>query len=237
MAERILLVEDETKLAMIIKETLELYAFEVFPATDGAEGLRLFTELKPDLVILDIMMPKMDGLQVLDHIRRYDTVLPVIILTAKTQTPDLVKAFELGCNDYIKKPFIMDELLVRIRALLSRKKLPDSQSRQDGIYRIGGFIFNLYGQELRSNTQVHALSFKETEILDRLCRNPNRVLERKRLLLELWGDDNLFNSRNLNVYITKLRNYFKEDNTIQILNIRGIGYKLITKNTSLDYAS
>jgi two-component system, OmpR family, response regulator VicR len=229
MTKRILLVEDEKKLSLIIKETLALYDFEVIVAYDGIEGLKFFSELKPGLVIIDIMMPKMDGFQVLGHIRRLDVSVPVIVLTAKLQTIDLVKAFELGCNDYIKKPFIMDELLVRVRALLSGGHLLNKGTGEKNIIRIGQFIFNVTTQELRGPSRVHSLSFKETEILKRLCQHPNLILDRKRVLLELWGDDNIFNSKTLNVYITKLRNYFKEDPGVQILNLRSIGYKLVLR--------
>lgn len=229
MAKRILLIEDEKKLALILKETLGLYDYEVFLAADGVEGLKSFYEIKPDLLIVDIMMPGMDGFELLSRLRRTDKDIPVIVLTAKSQTVDLVKGFELGCHDYIKKPFIIDELLVRVKASLNRVSISPQAQNTPLIIPIGSFVFNVDGQELRSPSNVFQLSFKETEILKRLCMHPNRVLERKNVLLELWGDDNLFNSRNLNVYITRLRNYFKDDKTIQILNLRSIGYKLIVK--------
>ena len=230
MVERILLVEDEKKLAEIIKETLELYELEVIIAHDGAEGLRLFSESKPSLIILDIMLPRMDGFQVLQQIRNTDKHVPVIMLTAKSQTFDLVKGFDLGCNDYIKKPFIIDELLVRVRSLLSRQTWELSKNKTENIIAIGNLVFNIDTQELRSPSQVFKLSHKETELLKRLWLNANKVIDRKTILFELWGDDHIFNSRNLNVYITKLRGYLKEDSRIEILNIRGLGYKLIKRS-------
>ncbi|HZG74179.1 MAG TPA: response regulator transcription factor, partial [Chondromyces sp.] len=211
-----------------IKETLELYNYSVRVASDGIEGIKLFNESIPDLIILDIMMPRMDGFEVLNRIRSINRSLPVIILTAKSQTIDLVKGFELGCTDFIKKPFIIDELLVRVKAALSRLNLVNHQ--ESDIVQIGTSILHISAQELRTPSQVFQLSFKETEILKRLWLNANRVIDRKSILLELWGDDNLFNSRNLNVYITKLRKYFTEDPNIELINIRSIGYKLVNKS-------
>ncbi|MDB5229415.1 MAG: two component transcriptional regulator, winged helix family [Chitinophagaceae bacterium] len=230
MGERILLIEDERKLSLIIKETFALYNFDVMVAEDGAEGLNYFTELNPSLVILDIMMPRMDGFEVLGHLRKLDKNVPVIMLTAKSQTVDLVKGFDLGCNDYIKKPFIMDELLVRVRSLLERKNESGKNENHSAIITLGKCIFHIHAQELRTPSQVYKLSFKETEILKRLCANTNRVLDRRTMLLELWGDDNIFNSKNLNVYITKLRNLLKEEPDVEIINIRSIGYKLVNRN-------
>jgi DNA-binding response OmpR family regulator len=227
---RVLLIEDDKKLSLIIRETLQLYHLEVFAAFDGVEGLQAFSELKPDLVIADIMMPRMDGFETLSHIRALDAKIPVIMLTSKAQTVDLVKGFELGCNDYIKKPFIMDELLVRVKALLTSTKLQGAVGDAKDVIRIGQYIFHVNAQELRSPSQVYELSYKETEILKRLCIHPNRVLDRKSILLELWGDDNLFNSKNLNVYITRIRNYLKDDTSIQIINLRNIGYKLVIRH-------
>ncbi|HEX8332387.1 MAG TPA: response regulator transcription factor [Segetibacter sp.] len=229
MNNRILLIEDDSKLSLIIKETLQLYNLEVFIATDGVEGVKAFSELKPDLVVADIMMPRMDGFEALSHIRALDKKVPVIILTSKSQTVDLVKGFDLGCNDYIRKPFIMDELLVRIRALLTSTQLQNKDGDERDVIKIGQYVFHVNAHELRSPSQVYELSYKETEILKRLCIHPNRVLDRKSILLELWGDDNLFNSKNLNVYITRIRNYFKDDKYIQIINLRNIGYKLVLK--------
>jgi DNA-binding response OmpR family regulator len=228
MSNQILLIEDEKKLVMIIKETLELYDYSVRVASDGIEGIRLFTESTPDLIILDIMMPRMDGFEVLNRIRSVNRSLPVILLTAKSQTIDLVKGFELGCTDFIKKPFIIDELLARVKAALSRSNLVNDQEAD--IVQMGTSILHISAQELRTPSEVIKLSFKETEILKRLWLNANRVIDRKSILLELWGDDNLFNSRNLNVYITKLRKYFSKDPNIEIINIRSIGYKLVNKN-------
>jgi two-component system, OmpR family, response regulator VicR len=229
MADRILLIEDEKKLAHIIKDTLELYELEVITATDGVEGVKLFAEQSPDLLILDIMMPRLDGFQVLQQVRAIDKKVPVIMLTARSQTIDVVKGFELGCNDYIRKPFSMDELLARVRALLSRSVPAQATGEASGVLSIGKFIFHITAQELRSPSVTHKLSFKETELLKRLWLQSNRVLDRKTVLLELWGDDNIFNSRSLNVYITRLRNYLKEDTGIEIINIRSIGYKLVKK--------
>ncbi len=229
MKHRILLIEDDPALSRIIRDTLQLYGYEVFCASDGIEGLRIFSELKPDLAIVDIMMPRLDGFQTLSKIRLLTSSVPVIMITSKAQTVDLVKGFELGCNDYIRKPVMMDELLVRIKALFSRAPASNADDVNKDVIQIGTYIFHVNAQELRSPSQVRTLSHKETEIMKRLCSSPGRVLDRKSILLELWGNDNLFNSRNLNVYITRIRQYLKDDKDIQILNLRNIGYKLVIR--------
>lgn len=224
---RLLLIEDDAKLAFILKETLALYEFEVYVATDGVEGLKIFFEFRPDVVITDIMLPLLDGLNVLVQIRASDKKVPVVLLTSKTQTIDLVKGFELGCTDYIKKPFIMEELLARVRSLLRRSQRFKTSPAEEEVIEIGKYIVHLQAHQLRSPTQIYPLSYKEVEILKRLCSSSNRVLDRRSILQEVWGDDNLYNSKSLNVYITRLRNYFKEDEGIQIINLRSIGYKMV----------
>jgi two-component system, OmpR family, response regulator VicR len=226
---KVLLIEDEWQLGQIVKDSLEMRGFEMLYAADGKEGLRLYQEHKPDVVVLDIMMPNMDGFTVTTEIRKQDKTTPIIFLTAKSQTTDVVKGFELGANDYLKKPFSMDELIVRIKALLQRFKdaagpLPASSS--DAI-SIGQYVFNYTKQTLTRNNNTAFLSHREAEILRRLSDNLNQVMERKTVLLDLWGDDSFFNARSMDVFITKLRRYLKDDPRVQIVNIRGVGYKLI----------
>ena len=187
----VLLVEDEQTLAMIIKDTLEENDFIIHTANDGEEGLSLFFELHPDVLVADVMMPKMDGFEMVRRIRQTDKQTPVLFLTARSAINDVVEGFELGANDYLKKPFGIQELIIRIKAL-----------RQE-------------------------LSHRESEILKRLCENRNQVVNTQDVLLELWGDDSFFNSRSLHVFITKLRHKLSQDEQIRIVNVRGIGYKLI----------
>lgn len=226
---KVLLIEDEWQLGQIVKDSLEMRGFEMLYAADGKEGLRLYQEHKPDVVVLDIMMPNMDGFTVTTEIRKQDKTTPIIFLTAKSQTTDVVKGFELGGNDYLKKPFSMDELIVRIKALLQRFKdakgtAPSASSDE---ITIGQYAFNYTKQTLTRNNQTEFLSHREAEILRRLSDNLNQVMERKTVLLDLWGDDSFFNARSMDVFITKLRRYLKDDPRVQIVNIRGVGYKLI----------
>jgi len=226
---KVLLIEDEWQLGQIVKDSLEMRGFEMLYAADGKEGLRLYQEHQPDVVVLDIMMPNMDGFTVTTEIRRQDKTTPIIFLTAKSQTTDVVKGFELGGNDYLKKPFSMDELIVRIKALLQRFKETPAASSNAGadVIQIGQYLFNYTKQTLTRNNNTEFLSHREAEILRRLSENLNQVMERKTVLLDLWGDDSFFNARSMDVFITKLRRYLKDDPRVQIVNIRGVGYKLI----------
>jgi DNA-binding response OmpR family regulator len=222
---KILLIEDELLLGKIVKESLEIRGFEMFHAVDGAEGLKRYRELNPELIVLDIMMPELDGISVAREIRKNDRRTPIIFLTAKSQTTDVVKGFETGGNDYLKKPFSMDELIVRIRELLNRNSTPAPLQSQ--IFRIGDYVFDYEKQSLKNAHQTHLLSHREGEILMRLCLHQNKVLERREVLMDLWGDDSFFNARSMDVFISKLRRYLKDDANVQIINIRGVGYKLI----------
>lgn len=225
---KILLIEDEWQLGQIVKDSLEMRGFEMLYASDGKEGLDLYQQHKPDVVVLDIMMPNMDGFTVTTEIRKQDKITPIIFLTAKSQTADVVKGFELGGNDYLKKPFSMDELIVRIKALLQRfNDQPAQEASGSDVIQIGQYQFNYTKQTLTRNHETAFLSHREAEILRRLSENLNQVIERKSVLLDLWGDDSFFNARSMDVFITKLRRYLKDDPRVQIVNIRGVGYKLI----------
>lgn len=223
----VLLVDDEQILSGIIKDTLESRDFTVHCAANGEEGLRMFHELKPHIVVTDIMMPKMDGFSMTKLIRQTDLQTPILFLTSKSTTTDVVKGFETGGNDYLKKPFGMDELIVRINALLNRLQI---RHQPDNVLQIGSYIFDCSRQLLLNNGTSEQLSHREAEILKRLYENRNEVLHNKTILLDLWGDDNFFNTRSLNVFMVKLRKKLKLDASIQIVSIRGIGYKLIINN-------
>ncbi len=223
----VLLIEDEPALAMIVRDSLEVRGFAVQCAADGSEGLTLFRQQRPDLVVADVMMPHMDGFTLAEHIRRDDAEVPILFLTARSQTADVVRGFELGGNDYLKKPFSLDELIVRINALLRRKVTSPSVVATPALLTIGRYRFDPPKQKLLIDGRESQLSHRESELLRRLYEQRNQVLERSVVLKELWGDDSFFNGRSLDVFITKLRRHLQADEQIQIINIRGIGYKLI----------
>jgi len=224
----ILLIEDHVELCQILKDTLALYGFDVTYALNGEDGYNIFTYLDPKIVIIDIMMPGSDGFSAVKQIRAVNKDVPVIMLTAKPLTEDLVKAFDLGCNDFIRKPFAMEELIARIRsfARVSGNVLPAAHN----MYKLGSFTFNASTQELANESNCFQLSYKEVELLKKLCEAKSTVVDRQVLLLELWGSDNMFNSKTMNVYINRLRNYLDSDKSVEILTIRGYGYKLIERN-------
>ena len=225
----ILLIEDQVELCQILKDTLSLYGFDVTYALNGEDGYSIFTSLNPKIVIIDIMMPGSDGFSAVKKIRAVNKEVPVIMLTAKPLTEDLVKAFDLGCNDFIRKPFVMEELIARIRSFA---RVSGNGSRgAHNIYKLGSFTLNASTQELANDSSRFQLSYKEVELLKRLCEAKSTVVDRQVLLTELWGSDNVFNSKTMNVYINRLRNYLNSDKSIEILTIRGYGYKLIERNS------
>lgn len=221
---KVLLVEDEPALSMIVKDALEKREFSVECAENGNIGLEMFHKIKPDIVVADIMMPKMDGFSMAQLIRQSDKQTPILFLSAKSRTDDVVQGFEIGGNDYLKKPFGMDELIVRIKALLNRVQ---NEIPQNKIYQIGEYTFDPIQQKLVHSQKIEVLSHREAAILERLCSNQNNIVENKAVLMELWGDDSFFNTRSLHVFIVKLRKKLSFDSRIQIINIRGIGYKMI----------
>lgn len=219
---KILYVEDEPFLARIVKESLESRDFEVTMVDDGKDAMTRFKSLKPDICVLDVMLPTRDGYALAREIRQLAPSLPIIFVTARIQTEDLLKGFEAGGNDYIRKPFSMEELIVRVTNLL---QLTQSQkATAQGNITIGRYEFLPLRYELRYETAVKKLSHRESTLLQTLIDNKNATVLRKDILMKLWGDDSFFNSRNLDVYITKLRDYLKEDSSIQIITIKGIGY-------------
>ena len=230
----ILLAEDERTLAMIIKDTLDGQGFQVTVAGDGEEALALFHSHKPDVIVADVMMPRLDGFEMVKRIRKTDQLTPIIFLTARSAVGDVVHGFEMGANDYLKKPFGMQELIVRIKALLGRACTVMQQPVESEVTRftIGQFLFDAVVQRLThvpTGTRAE-LSYRESEILHRLCLHPSEVVTSQSLLLELWGDDSFFNNKSLHVFITKLRHRLAQDPSLRIVNVRGIGYKLITSD-------
>jgi len=224
----ILLIEDQVELCEILKDTLSLYGFDVTYALNGDDGYKTFTSLDPKLVIIDIMMPGSDGFSAVKKIRNVNKDVPIIMLTAKPLTEDLVKAFDLGCNDFVRKPFMMEELIARIKSFA--KVSGNAASTAHDIYRLGSFSLNASTHELTNDSKRFQLSYKEVELLKRLCEAKSTVVDRQDLLMELWGSDNVFNNKTMNVYISRLRNYLDSDKSVEILTIRGFGYKLIERD-------
>ena len=221
---RILLVEDEKNLVRIILGTLVQEGFEIEVAYNGNEGLLKFHEIRPHIIVTDIMMPRMDGFEMVKRIRETDRNTPILFLSARSETDDVVTGFELGCNDYLKKPFGIAELIVRIKALVNK---PRVERQCKNFYTLGQYMFNPIAQTLSYQGVLSDLSHRESEILRHLCENREQVVHTQSILLELWGDDSFFNTRSLHVFITKLRHKLAKDKNIRIVNVRGIGYKLI----------
>ena len=224
----ILLIEDQVELCVILKDTLALYDFDVTYALNGDDGYNEFISLDPKLVIIDIMMPGSDGFSAVKKIRSVNKDVPIIMLTAKPLTEDLVKAFDLGCNDFVRKPFAMEELIARIKSFT--KVSGNAAGAAQNIYRFGNFSLNASTHELTNDSKRFQLSYKEVELLKRLCEAKSTVVDRQDLLMELWGSDNVFNNKTMNVYISRLRNYLDSDKSVEILTIRGFGYKLIERD-------
>ena len=224
---KIFYVEDELFLGKIVKESLESRGFEVIMESDGAKATELFKKSKPDICVLDIMLPNKDGFTIADEIRELNEEVPIIFLTAKTQTEDVVKGFTLGGNDYIRKPFSMEELIVRIQHVL-RHKAEHPQKIVGDTVSIGKYNFQLNRQVLSNGKEERKLSYRESELLKLLYENRDKIIDRKDILNLFWGNDSFFNSRNLDVYITKLRSYLKEDPALEIITIKGIGYRFVT---------
>ena len=222
---RVLYVEDEIFLAKIVSETLQGRGYEVILETDGAKALDQFLATKPDVCILDIMLPHKDGFVIADEIREKDNTVPIIFLSAKSQTSDVINGFKMGANDYIRKPFSIEELIIRIENVLKQKT--QTLGEQDEV-TIGQYLFNSKRQTLNHPIEARKISYRESELLRLLYENRDNIVERSEILNLLWGSDSFFNSRNLDVYITKLRSYLKLDPAIEIITIKGVGYRFVT---------
>lgn len=221
---RILLAEDESALGQIVKESLETRNFQVSLARDGEEALKLFRKECPQLLVLDVMMPGKDGFSLARELRQGGEEVPVIFLTAKSQPGDVVEGFNSGGDDYLKKPFSMEELIVRMNNLLRKQ----ASSETSGVFRIGWFKFDHERQVLHfPKKEPQELTHRENELLYYLCKNKNQVLDRSFILKKIWGDDDFFNARSMDVFISKLRKKLKPDPQVKILNVRGYGYKLV----------
>ncbi|HXS37833.1 MAG TPA: response regulator transcription factor [Flavipsychrobacter sp.] len=225
MKQKVLYIEDELTLGLLVKESLEKNGYDVLKITNGTDGLITFKTYQPHLCLLDIMLPGNDGYSVTEQIRSIDRHVPIIMLTAKVQAADLVKGFKSGCNDYIRKPFNMEELLLRVANWLD-VKYADKRSIESNI-AISKYAFDPNKQLLEYNDNIVRLSHKETELLKVLLNYKNDIVSRDYILQKVWGTDTVYNSRTLDVYITRLRKYFKQDSHISLITLKGIGYRFI----------
>ncbi|WP_179319076.1 response regulator transcription factor [Winogradskyella helgolandensis] len=220
---KLLLAEDEASLGQIIKESLETRDFEVILCENGDKAFDKYKSEAPEILVLDVMMPKKDGFTLAKEIRAIDDTIPIIFLTAKSQTADVVEGFSIGGNDYLKKPFSMEELIVRVHNLVGRTK---TQKATETIM-IGAFTFDFPKQQLRYKEEdIVQLTHREAHLLFHLIKNKNQVLDRSLILNKLWGTDDFFTARSMDVFISKLRKQLSKDKNIQIINVRGFGYKL-----------
>jgi len=228
MSTKVLYVEDELFLGKIVRETLEDQGFIVTWETDGARVMNRFNNFSPDICVVDIMLPNIDGYTLCRQIRGLYPTLPIIFLTAKAETADLVRGFEAGGTDYIRKPFSIEELIIRIKNQLNLMNVNGSQPvTSDHEITLGSYRFYPGRYELHAPSGIIKISQRDMQVLSMLCANRNRVTDRKELLLSVWGDDSFFNSRNLDVYIRKIRTYLAEDPGIEIQTIKGKGYLFI----------
>jgi DNA-binding response OmpR family regulator len=225
MAENIklILAEDEAALGQIIKESLETRNFDVILCDNGEKAFEKYKSEAPEILVLDVMMPKKDGFTLAKEIRAIDDEIPIIFLTAKSQTADVVEGFSIGGNDYLKKPFSMEELIVRIHNLLGRTKVQKIAE----VLEISQYTFDFPKQQLQFKTEDPSqLTHREAHLLFHLIKNKNQVLDRSLILNKLWGTDDFFSARSMDVFITKLRKKLNKDDNIKIINVRGFGYKL-----------
>ncbi len=223
---RILLAEDDTNLGSLLREYLMAKGYEVDLLKDGEKGLQAFKRSHFDICILDVMMPVKDGFTMAKEIRIMDQDVPIIFLTAKSMKSDILEGFNLGADDYMTKPFSMEELLMRIEAILRRTSKSSSQE----IFQLGPLSFDSNKQILTKDGEKVRLTTKESELLRLLCQHGNQILERNHALKAIWKDDNYFNARSMDVYITKLRKHLQDVPGIQIINVHGKGYKLLRDN-------
>lgn len=225
----ILLAEDDKNLGTVLKAYLDAKNYQCTLCVNGKEALEAYKENEFDFLILDVMMPIMDGFTLAREIREKDKITPILFLTAKSLQEDVMEGFNVGADDYLSKPFHMDELLARIEAILRRAQAKKTAKSAD-FYVIGKYSFDVTRHILSSDGQDHKLTSKEAALLEMLCANKNETLDRSEALKKIWLDDSYFNARSMDVYVTKLRKYLKGDPSIEILNVHGVGFKLITSD-------
>ena len=222
---RILLAEDDPNLGMLLSKFIRAKGYQCTLAIDGEEAYKAFTKESFDFLILDVMMPKKDGFSVAKDVRGIDKEVPILFLTAKSMKDDKLKGFEIGADDYLTKPFSMDELLARVNAILKRT----NKTEENHLYSVNNYLFDYNTRILSFQGNEHKLTTKESELLKILAKNIGKEVDRNDLLNAVWGDDNYFNGRSMDVYITKLRKYLNKDEKVEIVNIHGKGFKLMVK--------
>jgi DNA-binding response OmpR family regulator len=224
---KILLAEDDKNLGDILKTYLEAKGFATKLCVNGEDAHEAFIAENYDFCIFDIMMPIKDGFTLAKEIRKVDKKIPILFLTAKSMQEDIIKGFQIGADDYITKPFSMEELIARINAIIRRISVPDKPQSVKNIYKVGGYIFDYDRQSLIIKDKEQKVTSKEADLLRLLCENGNKVLDRTLALKEIWRDDSYFNARSMDVYITKLRKCLKDDDSVELINVHGIGFKLV----------
>jgi two-component system, OmpR family, response regulator len=225
---KVLLVEDDSNLGNLLKEYLEAKGYSTVLAVNGKQGYELFSKDKFNICILDVMMPIKDGYTLAKEIRALDAAVPIVFLTAKSMKEDAIEGFKVGADDYINKPFSMEELLMRIKAIIRRTENKNTKNSDQTVFKIGNYSFDYSHQTLTLNDVPQKLTTKEADLLRLLCINANDVLDRNFALKSIWKDDNYFNGRSMDVYIAKLRKYLKEDSKVELINVHGKGFKLMS---------
>jgi len=225
--DRVLLLEDDANLGLVVQEHLQMHGFEVSLCVNGEEGIEVFSKGRYDLCLIDIMMPRKDGFEFAREIRRRDQHTPFIFLTAKSLKEDRIKGFKIGCDDYVTKPFSIEELLLRVQAVLRRSRgEPPGQSNQIE-FEIGQFHFDSNRRLLSRQNREYKLTPRESDLLRLLVLKKNRILERQEALHRIWGDDSYFSGRSMDVFISRLRKYLKEDSRVEIVAVHGKGFRLV----------
>jgi len=224
---KILLAEDDHNLGTILKAYLEAKGFSAKLYINGKEAYEAYIKEQFDFCILDVMMPVKDGFTLAKEIRKTNKVIPILFLTAKSMQEDRIEGLQIGADDYLTKPFNMDELLLRIKAILRRASSPDTIT--SAVFKLGSYTFEYKHQTLTKGKNIQKLTSKEAELLKLLCENINSTLDRSMALKRIWNDDSYFNARSMDVYIAKLRKFLKDDSNIELLNVHGVGFKLLTK--------
>ncbi|MBP6871952.1 MAG: response regulator transcription factor [Bacteroidales bacterium] len=224
---KVLLAEDDKNLGAVLKAYLEAKGYLTTLCINGKEAFDFFNKKKFDFCIVDVMMPVKDGFTLAQEIRKLDKQIPILFLTAKSMQEDKIRGFEIGGDDYLTKPFSMEELLMRMKAILRRVSEKNGSEARTSVYKLGKMTFDYNRQILLAASGENKLTSKEAELLRLLCENANDVLDRSVALNRIWQDDSYFNARSMDVYITKLRKYLKEDPSVELLNVHGIGFKLV----------
>ncbi|MFQ5605895.1 MAG: response regulator transcription factor [bacterium] len=224
---KILLIEDDPNLGFILHENLEMQGYSATLCAGGEEGKKAYLQGNFDLCLIDVMLPKRDGFTLAAEIRKLDQDIPIIFLTAKSLKEDRIQGLKIGGDDYVTKPFSMEELLLRIQAVLKRYKGQSYSAEATRIFAIGEYEFDYDHQLLKVGDQSQKLTFKEAELLKLLCLHQNQILERELALNLIWGDDSFFNARSMDVFISRLRKYLKKDERVKIVNVHGKGFKLV----------